>query len=261
MTIDFHNQNNRFTYSTRDANITWINKINEICDVKGKKVLDIGCGGGIYSKAFVKMGASEVCGLDFSKELLSAAKENCKEYTNTYFRLGNALDTGLDEEQFDIVLLRAVIHHIEDLNTCLKEIYRVLKPNGILLVQDRTPEDCLLPGSSTHIRGYFFTQFPQLIHKEISRRYASDIVYQVLQDVGFGNTNEYKLWETRKIYKLIDELEVDLLNRTGRSILHELSDEQLVDLVKYIKNELLKSDFESITEKDRWTIWKSVKQK
>lgn len=155
MTIDFHSQDNRSTYSTRKADLTWISKIKDICDVKGKRVLDIGCGGGIYTKAFVEMGASEVTGLDFSEQLLFSAEKNCKGYTNINFQLGNALDTGLGNEQYDIVLERAVIHHINDLPDCFKEMYRLLKPNGVCLIQDRTPEDCMLEGSPTHIRGFF----------------------------------------------------------------------------------------------------------
>lgn len=44
MKMDFHNPNNRFTYSTREADVTWENKIKDMCNVEGKKVLDIGCG-------------------------------------------------------------------------------------------------------------------------------------------------------------------------------------------------------------------------
>lgn len=166
----------------------------------------------------------------------------------------------MDDEQYDIVLVRAVIHHINDLNACLKEVFRVLNPQGIVLLQDRTPEDCLIEGNETNIRGYFFTRFPNLINKEISRRYATDKVLQVLQNVGFNGLEVYKLWETRRFYKGIDELESDLLNRTGRSILYELSDKELEELVRYISEKFGRSNNESIIEKDRWTIWKAVKQ-
>ncbi|PLS14749.1 SAM-dependent methyltransferase [Bacillus sp. M6-12] len=258
MTIDFHSQDNRFTYSSRGADVSWINMLNSICDITGKKVLDIGCGGGIYSRALAEMGASFVTGLDFSEQLLSSAKENSRQYSNIHFQLGNALDTGLESEKFDVVLERAVVHHIKDLDTCFNEIYRVLKPNGVCLIQDRTPEDCLLEGSPTHIRGYFFEQYPQLINKEVSRRYSSAKVLQAFEEAGFKESKEYSLWETRKTYKALAELEADLLNRTGRSILHDLSDQQLEYLVSYIGEQLNTKD--KIIEKDRWTIWKAIKK-
>jgi 2-polyprenyl-3-methyl-5-hydroxy-6-metoxy-1,4-benzoquinol methylase len=52
MPIDFHSKNNRFTYAARQAYLSWISTIRNIVDVKGKRVLDMGCGGGIYCKAF-----------------------------------------------------------------------------------------------------------------------------------------------------------------------------------------------------------------
>lgn len=89
------------------------------------------------------MGASNVTGLDFSEQILTSAKEKCEEYSNINFKLGNALDTKLEDEQYDIILERAIIHHIQNLNECFKKAYRLLKPGGIFLIQDRNPEDCL----------------------------------------------------------------------------------------------------------------------
>lgn len=259
MAIDFNKPANRFTYSTREADHTWIDKVNEICEVKGKKVLDIGCGGGIYTKALAKMGAAEVMGLDFSEQLLHTAKENCRDYDNINFKLGNALDTKLADEQYDIILERAVIHHIDDLNACFQEGYRLLKPGGVFLIQDRTPEDCLLKGSATNIRGYFFEKYPSLIDKEISRRYPSHDVMQFLKENGFHPIEEYSLWETRKVYQYLDDLMKDIKNRTGRSILYELNDEQVDELAVYIKDQINSTTNNPITEKDRWTIWKGIK--
>lgn len=81
-----------------------------------------------------------------------------------------------------------------------------------------------------------------------------------MQEVGFKNSKEYKLWEIRKTYKIIDDLITDILNRTGRSILYELTNKQLEDLVVYIKKQVDLKNNEPIIEKDRWTIWKALKQ-
>lgn len=259
MTIDFHSKDNRSSYASRNADVSWLQKVNKICDVKGKSVLDIGCGGGIYTKAIADMGAFTVTALDFSEQMLFAAKENCKAYPNITFQQGNALETNLKSNQFDIVLVRAVIHHIADLETCFKEAFRILKHGGIYLIQDRTPEDCLLKGSVEHIRGYFFEKYPSILEKEVARRHSSEIVLQTLQNIGFQHSSQYQLWETRKIYKTLEELSEDILSRNGRSILHELNDIQLQDLVSYINSQLKFKNNEPIIEKDRWTIWKAVK--
>ncbi len=258
MSIDFHNKKNRFTYATRAANKSWTETIKTLVPIENiNKVLDVGCAGGIYSKALADMGVGSVIGIDFSKANLEGARENCKEYKNISFEHGNAFDTGLDGNSFDLVLERALIHHIKDLQACFKEAYRMLRNNGFYIIQDRTPEDCLLGGNDNHIRGYFFELFPSLVEKETNRRYNSQFVINTLKTVGFKDIEEVKLWEIRRVYENKEQLLKDLGKRTGRSILHELDDKELKLLIDYIDESI--SVDHNIVEKDRWTIWKVVK--
>ncbi len=78
-----------------------------------------------------------------------------------------------------------------------------------------------------------------------------------MKEVGFKNIEEIKLWETRKVYENKEQLLKDLSERTGRSILHELDDEELGQLLGYLDQSLINNH--KIVEKDRWTIWKAVK--
>src|SRR5260370_22724206 len=77
MSIDFHAQKNRYTYATRQADSSWMTMVNTIVAVGGKRVLDIGCGEGIYTKALADMRAASVTSLDSSREMLQRARENC----------------------------------------------------------------------------------------------------------------------------------------------------------------------------------------
>ena len=88
------------------------------------------------------MGAKNVVGLDFSKEILQAAKENCNNFPNFSFIHGDAHNIPYPNETFDIVISRAVIHHLQDIPTFLCEASRILNKNGVLILQDRTIEDC-----------------------------------------------------------------------------------------------------------------------
>ncbi|WP_449622411.1 class I SAM-dependent methyltransferase [Robertmurraya sp. Marseille-Q9965] len=258
MVINFHDEKNRHSYSTRIADISWINSIKSIVPFDEiSTALDIGCGGGIYAKALADMGISSVMGLDYSEAILAAAAENCKEYHNIFFKRGSALQTGLDSNRFDLILERALIHHIEDLSSCFKEAYRLLRNNGYFIVQDRTAEDCLLKGDNSHIRGYFFEHFPNLREKETIRRHQSKYVMEMLMENGFREVQEMKMWETRKVYPDKKELLQDLRKRTGRSILHELNDSELESLIDCIDRQI-PLDY-TIVEKDRWTIWWAVK--
>ncbi|SDN40867.1 Methyltransferase domain-containing protein [Paenibacillus sp. yr247] len=170
----------------------------------------------------------------------------------------DALETPLASWKYDLIFEKALIHHIDDLYACFKEAYRLLQEGGSLIVQDRTPEDCLLEGNSKHIRGYFFSKFPTLIQTEVSRRHSSHKVIQAIEAIGFRHIEEHSFWETRRVYPKFEGLANDLLNRTGRSILHELNDLQLSELIAYIQ-EQVGNDRQPILEQDRWTIWKAMK--
>ncbi|MEH6936331.1 class I SAM-dependent methyltransferase [Bacillus sp. JJ664] len=257
MSINFHDEQNKRSYTTRLADQSWIDFIKNHIDVNGKQIADLGCGGGIYSKALAMLGA-KVTAVDFSEEMLKGATENCKGLANITFLQGDAYHTNLASTSFDIILQRALIHHLDDLDACFKEANRLLKKNGLLIIQDRTPEDCLLPGDPHHIRGYFFEQFPKLESIESSRRYPSQKVVNALESNGFIITTEEKLWEARRNYQYFEQLSHDLLQRTGRSILHELTNDELSMLIQTIQNKF--NPRTAIIEKDRWTIWIGIKK-
>lgn len=258
MRIDFHDEKYRNTYATRNADSSWVELMKTLTPIENiSMALDIGCGGGIYSKVLSDMGVASVTGVDFSEVILEGARENCKEYKNISFKYGTAFDTGLESNRFDLILERALIHHLDNLQECFKEAYRLLEDKGYYIVQDRTPEDCLFKGNDKHIRGYFFDLFPKLIEKEMNCRHNSQTVMETLKKVGFREIQEVKLWETRKVYENKEQLLKDLSERTGRSILHELDDQELKLLINYIDKSLSRDD--NLVEKDRWTIWKAVK--
>ncbi len=78
------------------------------------------------------MGASHVVGVDSSDEMLKGAANNCKNIQNATFLKGDAYQSSLPANDIDIVLERALIHHLNDLDACFKEAYRIIKDGGVL---------------------------------------------------------------------------------------------------------------------------------
>lgn len=77
-----------------------------------------------------------------------------------------------------------------------------------------------------------------------------------MEAAGFSSTVEQHLWETRMIHRDLEDLEQDLLQRTGRSILHELSDEELHQLNRHIRQRLTEAGLTAgIPDRDRWSFW------
>jgi len=257
MGIDFHDPKNQRSYATREVHSDWSSIIRTIVDPSGKRVADIGCGGGIYTKAWADLNADQVIGVDFSAQMVRAATEKTAEYANITIRMGDACATGLPDESVDIVFARALVHHLQDLDAFFREARRVLVKGGICIAQDRTPDDVQSAGSSEHIRGYFFEAFPRLLKVESERRPRQQSIESALQRAGLSGIRTKTMWETRRVYPDAEALADDLRGRTGRSILHELNDEELDELIQYVTGKVITPN--PIIEKDPWTIWTGCK--
>lgn len=103
-------------------------------NLKGKHLLDFGCGTGIYAKLLTQKGA-KVSGFDISSEMLAMAK---KENPSLNLKLGSGYKIPF-KEKFDIVQASLVLDHIKDWDKVLKEVYRVLKKDGIFVFSIGNP--------------------------------------------------------------------------------------------------------------------------
>lgn len=92
--------------------------------------LDLGCGTGNYSLELYKRGFA-VIGLDSSKEMLKVAR---KKISEIYFIKGDAYFLPFKNEVFDLVLSITMFEFIKEPIRVMKEIYRVLKPGGEVLI-------------------------------------------------------------------------------------------------------------------------------
>lgn len=159
MNIDFHDQKNKATYSGRTVDHSWSQAMLKLVDPTGKHVVDVGSGGGIYSRAWLELGAASVIGVDFSQVMLSAARENTQDLAAITFVHGDALSTGLPDYSADIVFARALIHHLDDLDAFFTEMFRLLRPGGVCIVQDRPWRIFSLPGLQSIFAATFFPVF------------------------------------------------------------------------------------------------------
>jgi ubiquinone/menaquinone biosynthesis C-methylase UbiE len=103
-------------------------------NVRGKKILDLGCGTGIYAKLLKKKGAM-VKGFDISPEMIKIAK---RENPTLELKIGSAYEIPFNEK-FDTVLASLVVHYIEDWDKMFKEVRRVLKKGGVFIFSTGNP--------------------------------------------------------------------------------------------------------------------------
>lgn len=257
MPIDFHAAANANTYASRNAYPDWLVHMQSLLDGRQPgTVADIGCGGGIYSRAWRTLGAETVVGLDSSAQMVADAESSSKD-TAIRFAVASAYETGLADASCDVVFSRAVVHHLNDHPAAFAEAFRILRPGGMVIVQDRTIEDVLQPASPEHFRAHFFSEYPQLLEDERKRRPVTDTFRTVLIEAGFAQLMLETFWETRQTYHTPEELRTDLLARTGRSILHNLTDSELASLTEAILQ--ASGDNFPLEERDRWTMWAAIK--
>jgi SAM-dependent methyltransferase len=101
-------------------------------DVRGKTVLDLGCGSGNELVVLLARGAN-VIGIDISPDLIALAKERVGD--RALVRVGSAYDTELPDSSVDVIFCISVIHHL-DISIVCGEMRRILKPGGFVVLRE-----------------------------------------------------------------------------------------------------------------------------
>jgi ubiquinone/menaquinone biosynthesis C-methylase UbiE len=105
-------------------------------NLRGKKVLCLGCGSGEEIELLEKKGATDITGIDIADKLIEIAKQ---ENPNHNFFVMDAEHLNFESEAFDFIYSSFVLDYFEDWTNVLKEIYRVLKDGGVFQFSDIHP--------------------------------------------------------------------------------------------------------------------------
>ncbi len=133
-------------------------------DLKGKRVLELGCGGAQCSIAFAKQGASAI-GIDSSAEMLAVAKRLCdQEEVKVELRHGDMADLAfLRADSVDIAFSAYAFGYVEDLDRVFRQVNRVLKPGGPLVFSVSHPTYAMIgdhAGLPLLVRRSYFDRSP-----------------------------------------------------------------------------------------------------
>ncbi len=102
---------------------------------KEMKVLDAGCGTGIFSLKLAKKGCV-VTGIDISRDMMTIAQKKAREHNELTidFKLMDINSLEFDENVFDAVFSMTAFEFVKQPEKAYAELYRVLKPGGQLLI-------------------------------------------------------------------------------------------------------------------------------
>ena len=103
--------------------------------IRGKLVIDFGCGTGRHIRHFLDKSARQVIGLDFSRHMLSVANGKL-DSSEVLLVQSDLMEIPFTDSQFDFGIASLVLSHIKDLMSALREVSRVMKPGSRLLIAD-----------------------------------------------------------------------------------------------------------------------------
>ncbi len=103
--------------------------------IKKKKILDIGCGGGLVSELLAKINA-EVTGIDENIYNIKEAKEHAKKNSLKIVYINQSLDFFFkkNKKKFDLILCLEVLEHVDNVEETLKKISKLMNPGGTLIL-------------------------------------------------------------------------------------------------------------------------------
>ena len=106
---------------------------NDNQPLKGLRILDIGCGGGLLSEPMAKLGA-EVTGIDASYKNIEVAKHHLKK-SKLKIKYYNASPENLKiKKKFDIILNMEIVEHVDDVEMFIKESSKFLRKSGVMFI-------------------------------------------------------------------------------------------------------------------------------
>ena len=193
--------------------------IDALAQIKGKRVLDIGCGGGILSDAMARKGAL-VTGIDLSTKALKVAQLHALEAGTTnvdYQEISAEAMAQQETEAFDVVTCMEMLEHVPDPSSVVRACATLVKPGGwvFLSTLNRNPKSFLfailgaeyvlqLLPKGTH-------EYAKFIKPNELARYSRDVGLELKQTRGM----EYNPLTRR--YWLSDDTSVNYMFATRKA--------------------------------------------
>jgi len=117
--------------------IKYIERLLQYAEIKEEQnLLEVGCGIGAVSKYITEKYRLNVTGTDVDPEQIQTALKDKDDSRNIRFLEADAAELPFEDDEFDIEMFYMVMHHIANWQDALREISRVLKPKGYLIMGD-----------------------------------------------------------------------------------------------------------------------------
>ena len=166
-------------------------------DVRGKRCLVLGCGGGEDCVALARMGAAQVIGIDLSGEQLAYARRLAEDEDVAVRLIQGTVGelSAIESESIDTAISAHALLYVERIDRCFGETYRVLAPGGLFAFSFQHPSDTMTDDDPPYApaKSYFQVQldwewnFPEAGVNATFRSWYRPVSewFQALIDAGF----------------------------------------------------------------------------
>ncbi|MBD2034920.1 class I SAM-dependent methyltransferase [Leptolyngbya sp. FACHB-321] len=121
----------RYLFNTLSFLKDWVAIVPE------STVLDIGCGTGEFERLVLsEQPEHTMVGVDLSEGMLEMAQQKCRDYPHVSFQKASVVALPFVDRSFDVIVSASAFHYFDDPIAALKEMQRLLKPNGEIVILD-----------------------------------------------------------------------------------------------------------------------------
>ena len=234
----------RMQYTLRNS----LKENNMIKIIKNSVSADLGCGNtGNGGLTLLEMGAKKVFFHDFDKSIKKNLTEKLYYFKNKYsLNFSDIKKTNYKNNFFDFILCQGVIHHVEDENKVLKEIYRILKKNGYFYF-DVQGEGGLITDFVNQIL------IPRYKNDKKSKKIIDNIIFKKKNYLPFFK--KYLIKEEKNLLKKYfdDDFFLTLQDRIKSPLYKRFSEKKL-------KMKLLKIGFKKVKRVKRRPNFKNIRR-
>ena len=219
---------------------------------KFKRILDVGTGNGNFIKIIASLTDEfeEIIGIDEMEVAVSTSSKNFED-DRISFQLMNGYKMNFEDDSFDMVCLSNTLHHLEDVNGLFKEMERVLKPGGIILINEMIANG-LDKRQKAHLKIHHFAALIDRtcgdVHHETM--IATEVLKLLEDNSGLKITDAWNLRFERPADNSKEEIEW-LCATIDRILVKVENHENFDDFVKQgnkIKKYIKKTGFDSATQ-------------
>jgi ubiquinone/menaquinone biosynthesis C-methylase UbiE len=225
--------------------VIWNTIKNKIKDIK--MVLDVATGEGYFVSLICKYISdyTSIIGIDPNESAIAKAS---KLYTNSRikFHKSNAENIPYGNDMFDMVSISRALHHLGDRKTAMSEMYRVLRPGGVLIINEMIRDEqnqAQITRYMYHHLGAEIDRMAGFIHNETLTRYE---IKQLIEKFKFNKISflEY----TEPDIDLFNRSELERIEEACDKIFERFGDEHIKEKSLEIKGRLWRYGIQNPTQ-------------